>query len=205
MKHILLLGISLLLFGHSHGAVLLSVDNSGQLKGVSTTQSLTWNFSWSGNTSYSFDRALFQVSLDNSIDPSKELVMKIYSGFGGNLPGNSVANIGGQPTVSVVTAGQVSALPGGGFKSVDFIFPASGTLAAGNYSVQLTSDAIAGTDFNVKVNALKLYDSDGTTQTELAPSEYTTDGNTTGESIPEPSTLFLSVIGALGLLRRRRA
>lgn len=190
----------------SYGAVLLSVDGSGATKNVNTTTSLTWNFTWSGDSSFQFDRANFKVSLDNGIVDSSQLIMKLYFGYGGDTGSNTLASIGGEAAVSMVTALQIKNLSGGAFRDVQFLFPQSGTLAAGNYSVQLTSTAAVGSDFNVKIGGLKLFD--GSTNTELSPTLYNTDGNTDGTSaaavIPEPSALLLSALGLLALLRRRR-
>jgi len=185
-------------------AVFISVGQSGANTNVNSTTSLTWNFTWNGSTDYVFDSAQFEINPDQGINSSSQLLVTIYSGFGGNAPGNSVLNLGGQQAVSAVTAAQVSAL-GAGFQTVNFIFPGSGLIQAGNYSVQLTSTADTSKDFNVKLGALTLYD--GSKAAPLGSSLYSTDGNTTGTSttaVPEPGSLGLVMFGLLGLGIRRR-
>ena len=93
--------------------------------------------------------------MDNGIVDSSQLIMKLYFGYGGDTGSNTLASIGGEAAVSMVTALQIKNLSGGAFRDVQFLFPKSGTLAAGNYSVQLTSTAAVGNDFNVKIGGLK--------------------------------------------------
>lgn len=198
--------LALSLSSVSQAATLVSVSQSGALRNINSTTIATWNFAWGGNQTFLFDRAEFTVDKDQSTIGSSTLTMTLWSGAGGNVPGNTVAQIGSLNTLSVITAASLEK----GWNTVAFMFPASGALAAGNYSVQLTSDAAPGSDFNVKVGALTFVDvaTDGT-KTTLDSTYYTTDGNTDGTSttaVPEPSTAIMGLLApALLLMRRRRA
>jgi hypothetical protein len=195
MKHILFLLAAICSVSYSNAAVLLEVGQSGAAKNVNTTSSpLTWSFTWNGGN-LQFNSAGFNGGRDSGTPAGDKLIMTLYSVVGGNA--TSVLS-------SFLTAADVSQ----GFNNLSFTFTPQ-TLAAGNYFVQLTSTASAGNDFNVKVGALQLFDVNENTKTELDSSFYTTDGNTDGTSsaalIPEPSALLLSALGALALLRRKRA
>lgn len=199
--------LALSLSSVSQAATLVSVSQSGALRNINSTTIATWNFAWGGNQTFLFDRAEFTVDKDQSTIGSSTLTMTLWSGLGGNAGGNTVAQIGSLNTVSGITASSLEK----GWNTVAFMFPASGALAAGNYSVQLTSNAAPGSDFNVKVGALTFVDvaTDGT-KTTLDSTYYTTDGNTDGTStiapIPEPSTAIMGLLApALLLMRRRRA
>lgn len=129
--------------------------------------------------------------------------MTLWSGFGGNQSFNNIVQIGGAATVSTITAGQMT----GGYNQIAFMFPAAGSLPAGDYSIQLTSSASEAKDFTVKTGALKLVDLTEGTRSDIDQTLYSTDGNLDGTStapIPEPSVSLLGLFATTFLLVRRR-
>ncbi len=189
----------LLLFSAQQSAavVLFSFGSSGAWLNVNTSNTLVWNFHWSGNTGYGFSSTDFQISAEPSISNTETILFSLYNSYGGAAGGgnNLIAGQSGTSLTELQITGS----------SNQFTFGPL-TLTAGNYSIQLSSAVSGGKNdsFQVKANALVLVDS---VNGALPSNLYTTDGNTTGTSttvIPETSSSVLAALGVLFMLSSRR-
>lgn len=200
----LLCSLSLLAMAEvSSAGLLLTVSNAGTPREVSATSSATWNFNWLGGSSFTFTSAEFALKKDNLATDG--VTFSLWSGYGGAGGSNTLVR-----TVFVAAADIATSY--GATETFPF---SEATLANGPYSVQLTSAAASAKSFAVKTGAFKLMDG----ATELAATNYNTDGNTTGTStttstasiaaVPEPSDFLLggvpALFGGLALMRRRVA
>jgi hypothetical protein len=182
------------------GAVLISIDITGANSPVDSASSRTWNFTVTQAIDVS--RSVFSVKAGSQT--SIPIIFDLYDGFG------ATGNILRSYTLSSAVATTSYNPP----KIFDF---ANITLNPGNYSATLTSTTgtSGSLQYFLKNGALKLYNDNGSATptidptTELSSSFYTTDGNTTGTStpqpVPEPSSLITLALTGLLVLRRRRA
>lgn len=206
---VFLSGLSLLALTQvSWAGILISVDNSGTPREISTVSAATWNFNWLGDDAYSFTEAQFSLKKDNGATGG--VTFSLWLGSGGNLPGNLLVR-----QVDVAAANITQSY--GDLQTIAFT---PTILTNGTYSIQLTgNNGEANKSFAVKTGAFTLSDAG----TPLSASFFNTDGNTTGTSVailteptpgdvaavPEPSEFLLggvpALLGGMAVLRRRRA
>ena len=144
-----------------------------------------------------FSRSIFNRAGSQT---TATIVFHIYDDFGGT--GNLITSYG----ISAATAAQ-------SYDPIDHFDFTNITLNPATYSATLTSNTKSTGSFQyfLKNGGLKLYTDNGTLTPgpELLPTIYTTDGNTTGtsnpEPAPEPSSLVTLALTGLLALRRRRA
>lgn len=180
--------------------VLIAIDNTGANDPVDRSNPRTWNFEVLDTTgSIRVNRSLF--GLNDGVNTVASIVFTIYSGLGGNRPGNVVLR------QATLTADQVdnkyTTMEQFGFSEITF--------GPGKYSATLTSEANSGNQsYFLKMGKLGLYVDDGTSSpavnssTMLSSSLWVQDSNSTGTAVPEPHALLSGLLGGLLMLRRRR-
>ena len=175
--------------------VIIDIDQTGANDPVSATSPRAWNFgittagaAYFSANGITFDTAIFDAKIHSgATDP---LVFTLYSGLGGNQPGNTVL-------ATVTHAANTFNNQYGGTAASTFDFTGL-SLTTGYYSVTLTSSASSdpNSEYFLKQGMLALENSNGTTLNSSFWLQAKGTGNATSTLalVPEPNAAWAAAL-----------